>query len=422
MFKLTSVCTAAVALVLAADGVAAWGATGHMLVGNVAQSFLSQNSINVINQLQLLASYGNTLEASVPASSVCNWADQVKYTAGYTWSAPLHFVDTVDNPPVSCSFNYARDCPGGNCVVGAIANYTSRLNCNNNYGQSAQVEALQFLTHFLGDITQPLHACGRDLGGNNIPVVFDGVKTNLHHIWDTEIPEKIMAEDYGNSYTTFANALISKIQNDYASQTASWVACTDLSSNACPSAWAADSNSFDCSTVFNAEATSGDDLGGDYFNNVKSIVDLQLAKAGYRLAMWLNNVLGTCSSGGSSTSAVVSTSAAVSTTTTSATTTAAASTTTPVVITTTKKTTTKQTTTKQTTTKQTTTKQTSTKQTTTPSAIPTGLPTAGQPCSVGGQFSCGSANDILICVDTWIVLGTCASGLSCDPASFTCRN
>lgn len=35
---------------------------------------------------------------------------------------------------------------------------------------------------FIGDIHQPLHDEGLDLGGNEIDVTFDGSSTNLHHI------------------------------------------------------------------------------------------------------------------------------------------------------------------------------------------------------------------------------------------------
>lgn len=47
-------------------------------------------------------------------------------------------------------------------------------------------EALEFLVHFLGDVTQPLHDEAHEVGGNDIAVTFDGTKTNLHHIWDTK--------------------------------------------------------------------------------------------------------------------------------------------------------------------------------------------------------------------------------------------
>lgn len=47
------------------------------------------------------------------------------------------------------------------------------------------------LVHFIGDIGQPLHCENLEVGGNNIDVEFDGEDTNLHSVWDTEIPETV---------------------------------------------------------------------------------------------------------------------------------------------------------------------------------------------------------------------------------------
>lgn len=45
------------------------------------------------------------------------------------------------------------------------------------------MEALEFLVHFIGDITQPLHDENLEVGGNDIDVTFDGEDTDLHGIW-----------------------------------------------------------------------------------------------------------------------------------------------------------------------------------------------------------------------------------------------
>ena len=54
--------------------------------------------------------------------------------------------------------------------------------------------------------------------------------------------------------------------------------------------WASDSNAYVCSTVMpdGVAATEDVDLSGDYYNTVLPTVQLQFAKAGYRLAAWLN--------------------------------------------------------------------------------------------------------------------------------------
>lgn len=42
--------------------------------------------------------------------------------------------------------------------------------------------ALKFITHFTGDITQPLHASGIAIGGNDFDVVYGNRTTNLHSV------------------------------------------------------------------------------------------------------------------------------------------------------------------------------------------------------------------------------------------------
>jgi hypothetical protein len=42
--------------------------------------------------------------------------------------------------------------------------------------------ALKWITHFLGDITQPLHASGIAAGGNFINVTFGNHSTELHAV------------------------------------------------------------------------------------------------------------------------------------------------------------------------------------------------------------------------------------------------
>ena len=44
--------------------------------------------------------------------------------------------------------------------------------------------ALKWVTHFLGDITQPLHASGIAAGGNTFHVTFGNHSTNLHSVSD----------------------------------------------------------------------------------------------------------------------------------------------------------------------------------------------------------------------------------------------
>lgn len=282
-----------------------WGANGHMTVGFVAMPFLSPKALSFV-QTSLGSTYNKSLG---PAAT---WADEVRSQTAFSWSAPLHFVDAEDNPPTSCSVSETRDCSNGECILTAIANYTTRVVDQSLSAEQIQ-EALKFLDHFLGDITQPLHVEALKLGGNDIAATCSGSSSNLHAVWDSGIINKLLAANYGNSVNTWANTLVTRIKTGtYKSIASSWISCssttTPVSSRRsieedifdilvlrpraitpleCPLVWAQDSNAFDCSFVFNFSA--GQDLcTSSYFTNAVPIIEQQIAKGGYRLAAWLN--------------------------------------------------------------------------------------------------------------------------------------
>lgn len=84
--------------------------------------------------------------------------------------------------------------------------------------------ALLFLIHFVGDIHQPLHTCGKARGGNDFPIHFGnsrnqqethvGFSQNMHGLWDYMILEKCINENYGASAGVFINAIVKELGKD----------------------------------------------------------------------------------------------------------------------------------------------------------------------------------------------------------------
>ena len=80
---------------------------------------------------------------------------------------------------------FDRDCPAaGGCIISAILNNTQILRqCLDDDDVSMHCSnALKFLVHFFGDITQPLHCSERSKGGNDIEVKFGNRRRNLHSV------------------------------------------------------------------------------------------------------------------------------------------------------------------------------------------------------------------------------------------------
>ena len=91
--------------------------------------------------------------------------------------------------------------------------------------------------------------------------------------------------------TNFSNKLIARIDSGaYASQKASWVNCVNVgTASQCALSWAQDANALNCQYVLKANET-GMELDGSYYAGAQPYFELQIAKGGYRLGTWINNL------------------------------------------------------------------------------------------------------------------------------------
>lgn len=222
------------------------------------------------------------------------WADSFRYTSDGRWSAPLHFIDADDNPPEQCNVQYDRDCHDDACVVGAIVNYTSIL-LQGQGSKEDQSDALKFVIHFVGDVHQPLHDEKLEVGGNDINITWDGSDNNLHHIWDTEIPEAIAGDQSAKEWSKNLTAALKAGDFGDLSTLTQGMSLND--SQATALGWASGSNAFVCSDVLKGgvDAVEQGDLDGSYFKQHEEVARSQIAIAGYRLGQWLDLIAGSAS-------------------------------------------------------------------------------------------------------------------------------
>ncbi|KAL7793774.1 S1/P1 nuclease domain-containing protein [Trichoderma ceciliae] len=268
------------------QGANAWGTLGHATVAYVAQHYLNADTASwaqgVLNDTS--SSY---------LASIASWADTYRSTTAGKFSAPFHFIDAEDNPPSSCNVDYERDCGSAGCSISAVANYTQRVG-DGRLSKTNVAEALKFLVHFVGDITQPLHDEALEVGGNDISVKFQGFSDNLHSDWDTYIPQALIGGGSLADAQSWANSLIGDITSGrYKCQASSWIkgdTINDVITTA--TRWASDANGLVCTVVMpnGVAALQQGDLYPAYYNSVIDTVELQIAKGGYRLANWLNKV------------------------------------------------------------------------------------------------------------------------------------
>jgi hypothetical protein len=120
------------------------------------------------------------------------WADCIKplgdrFTYAYSW----HY----QNVDICKPFDLKSPCKDGNCVSAQIER-NARLLADRTVPVRERLMALAFLTHFVGDLHQPMHAGDHgDLGGNRVAADYGviGGRTNLHSIWDGWLAERAIS-------------------------------------------------------------------------------------------------------------------------------------------------------------------------------------------------------------------------------------
>lgn len=156
--------------------------------------------------------------------------------------------------------------------------------------------ALKMLIHLLGDITQPLHTENYKVGGTQMDVLWKGhvPDSKFHHVWDSDMAEELRGDANHENAKAWADDITHEIDNGiYSSLRACWlsvVAIEDAENSAIK--MARDTNRLMCEVVLpdGAEALEGQELFPEYYEKAIDTVELQVAKAGYRLASWLNAV------------------------------------------------------------------------------------------------------------------------------------
>ncbi|OTA07067.1 S1/P1 Nuclease [Trichoderma parareesei] len=269
-------------------GAMAWGGLGHITTAYIASNFVSNSTEAYLKQL--LRSNESDYMAKV-----ASWADSIRYTKWGRFTSTFHFIDAHDNPPESCNVDFERDCKETGCVITALANYTEQ-SLDPGLPAWRRAQAAKFVIHFVGDLHQPLHNEDVSRGGNGIHVKWDGRDYNLHHVWDSSIAEKLIGR--GKPYLVaqkWSAALTEKITGGaYADEKETWLADLDFGDfEATAMAWSRECNSLVCGYVFpeGPKAIVGQELSGEYYERAAPILEKQVARAGYRMAAWLDRIV-----------------------------------------------------------------------------------------------------------------------------------
>lgn len=234
-----------------------WGASGHRIVGLIAERHLSKKALKEINKI---------LENETLAE-VSNHMDFIKSDGSYRHMSPWHYATIPDEG----SYNGA---PEEGDVIGTIERLISELK-SKNFTDEDEAFALKCLVHLIGDIHQPLHVGnGEDRGGNDVKLEYFWVSSNLHRAWDSG-----MIDNQKYSYTEYADW----IDHPSDEQLSEWSSLNVLD-------WANESKEYRAQCY--ETVPENKKLSYRYNYDNIDLLNQRLLQAGIRLANVLNDIYG----------------------------------------------------------------------------------------------------------------------------------
>lgn len=245
-------------LALTVQTAAAWGPKGHDVVAYIAECNVNKR----VNAKVMEALGGHTF------TYYSSWADNIRNFPEYRHTSTWHYANVDEG------YTYATmpKNPKGD-VLTAVTLIVEQLKSGTITPEEENIY-LRMLIHFVGDMHCPMHA-GRlsDLGGNQVLVKWFGRDVKLHAVWDDLIVESVRKWSYSEWQREIDN--VSKKERE------AMAAGTPLD-------WMNETVEI-CKKVYE-DAPAGSELSWDYQNENFPLLEMQLRKAGYRLARLLNEI------------------------------------------------------------------------------------------------------------------------------------
>lgn len=235
-----------------------WGKTGHRVVGDVAEQYLTDDAAETVSRI--LDGHSMAIAST--------WMDEIRSVPEWDYTADWHWVTIPDG----MSYAQTEKNPNGD-LINALRTIISDLK-KGNLSPVEEEQKLKMLIHLIGDIHMPLHVgTGEDRGGNDVEVRWFWDSSNLHRVWDSG-----MINESKLSYTELSDAVnhisekeIKALQNDSVLD------------------WAHESMQLR-DEVYNLPKDH--DINYEYMYQHWDIVQKRLLQAGIRLAGVLNEIYG----------------------------------------------------------------------------------------------------------------------------------
>jgi hypothetical protein len=260
------------------------------MVGEIAAPYLTARA-----SAEVLEVLGNDRLADGQPSGrrtlgeVANWADEIKETEWGKRRGPWHY----DDVPLCETAVVEKYCRNGRCASAQLARHIEIL-ADVRASRRSRNEALKWVIHLAGDIHQPLHAGNRgDRGGNRVQVSFFGERDNppygsinLHAIWDVHMLRRLISER-GGERAIVSGPIADRDRN-------AWEKGSIAD-------WIGESHQIARNVVYPllpVETACSNKIAGviavdqAYYSKAAPLIEIQIRKAGIRLARILNDTLG----------------------------------------------------------------------------------------------------------------------------------
>ncbi|MBP3482112.1 MAG: S1/P1 nuclease [Alistipes sp.] len=237
----------------------AWGRTGHDAIAYIAERNLTPKAKKTIEKY--LDNHSIVYYAS--------WMDQYRKTPGYektsTWHSGSVDADLRNTDEVRS--------PKGDAVA-ELENAIARLKNYRELDDSTVNVNLKYIIHLVGDMHCPSHVkyTGKDVKKIK-RVILNGKKVSYHSVWDSGA----LAGNHAWGYTEYGHQLDRLSKKEQKAITAGT-----------PKDWF-EETARDCKGIYEMTEEGGE-IGKDFINQSRHLVDSQVTKAGYRLAKVLNDL------------------------------------------------------------------------------------------------------------------------------------
>lgn len=280
---------------LASQGAMAWNDKGHEIAASIAEHYLSPEAHAEVQAM--LLSDSDTLTAHDFVSEA-TWADKFRdsdkdttkqrYEGTYRW----HFAD-IDagrpNIPAACfgqpalpPGTYASQGPAKDCVIDKVRQFAEELG-NRGLSSAERLLALKYLENLVADLHEPLNVAieGDTTHGMYVSVAARTVTPgDLYDYWDQAFVNQL-----GLNTNEIATRLMAQITP---SDAALWASGT-------PQLWALEAHQLGVDRAYGILSTrdaQGKEILEDaYVDTALRTIDLQLSRAGVRLAYLIDEAL-----------------------------------------------------------------------------------------------------------------------------------